>query len=228
MGSGTLLCPTPAAQRPSGAGRGESRSWAGGGALEVRGSIGNSQCTRALGRCERHAPERLGRRGAGCGTSPSKARATDAVVTGLCRGYRIRELTPRNWGGTLKACILQLNVYLLGWLGFFGICTPPIQSTLKSLDSHIRRRLRAMTLKDWKRKRTMARKLIKLGVSPKTAWRGVYKGRKSLWSLSHAPAVERGLHNAYFAERGLVSLSETWWMKAQCSVAPVQLALPLG
>ena len=87
MGSGTLLCPTPAAQRPSGAGRGESRSWAGGGALEVRGSIGNSQCTRALGRCERHAPERLGRRGAGCGTSPSKARATDAVVTGLCRGY---------------------------------------------------------------------------------------------------------------------------------------------
>lgn len=143
-------------------------------------------------------------------------------------GSRIRELTPRNWGGTLKACILQLNVYLLGWLGFFGICTPPIQSTLKSLDSHIRRRLRAMTLKDWKRKRTMARKLIKLGVSPKTAWRGVYKGRKSLWSLSHAPAVERGLHNAYFAERGLVSLSETWWMKAQCSVAPVQLALPLG
>ena len=90
MGSGTLLCPTPAAQRPSGAGRGESRSWADlgeGGALEVRGSIGNSQCTRALGRCERHAPERLGRRGAGCGTSPSKARATDAVVTGLCRGY---------------------------------------------------------------------------------------------------------------------------------------------
>ena len=90
MGSGTLLSPTPAAQRPSGAGRGESRSWADlgeGGALEVRGSSGNSQCTRALGRCERHAPERLGRRGAGCGTSPSKARATDAVVTGLCRGY---------------------------------------------------------------------------------------------------------------------------------------------
>ena len=93
MGSGTLLCPTPAAQRPSGAGRGESRSWADlgeGGALEVRGSSGDSQgaqCTRALGRCERHAPERLGRRGAGCGTSPSKARATDAVVTGLCRGY---------------------------------------------------------------------------------------------------------------------------------------------
>ena len=39
-----------------------------------------------------------------------------------------------------------------------------------------------------------------------TAWRRVYAGRKSLWALSHDPAVERGLQNAYFAARGLVSL----------------------
>ena len=96
MGSGTLLCLTPSAKRPSGSRRGESRSWGDfgrRGALEARGSSGNSQgaqCTSALGRCGRHAIERLGRRGAGCGTSPSKARATDAVVTGLCRGYVCR------------------------------------------------------------------------------------------------------------------------------------------
>ena len=36
---------------------------------------------------------------------------------------RIRELTPRIWGQSLVACINRVNQYLLGWSGFFGICT---------------------------------------------------------------------------------------------------------
>ena len=43
-----------------------------------------------------------------------------------------------------------------------------------------------------RRKRTIARSLIQLGVKPQTAWRNVYEGRKSLWALSHTPAVDRG------------------------------------
>jgi group II intron reverse transcriptase/maturase len=140
---------------------------------------------------------------------------------------KIRELTPRNWGNSLRACIRQLNGYLLGWIGFFGICTTGSERTLAGMDAHIRRRLRVIQLKHWKRKRTMAQRLIRLGVSRHTAWRGVYKGRKSLWALSHDPAVDRGLRNAYFAERGLVSLTEQW---RQPIVAPaqVQMCLVLG
>ena len=119
---------------------------------------------------------------------------------------RIRELTPRNWGSPLKRCISRVNVYLRGWYGFFGICSEGVEYALRGLDAHIRRRLRAIKLKQWKCKRTIARKLIRLGVKRKTAWRRVYAGRKSLWALSHDPAVERGLQNAYFAARGLVSL----------------------
>lgn len=141
---------------------------------------------------------------------------------------KIRELTPRNWGSSLRACILRLNVYLLGWVGFFGICTAGIEATLRGLDAHIRRRLRAIQLAHWKTKRTIAQKLITLGVAPRTAWRHVYEGRKSLWALSHSAAVDRGLRNAYFADRGLVSLAERWRVLAQRIVAPAQLALPLG
>ena len=141
---------------------------------------------------------------------------------------KVRELTPRNWGGSLEAAILQLNEYLVGWLGFFRICTAPVKSKLQAVDAHIRRRLRAMALKDCKRKRGMARKLIGLGVKPKAAWRGVYDGRKSIWALSHTPAVERGFRNAYFAERGLVSLLETWEVKPRYLVASAQLLLRLG
>jgi RNA-directed DNA polymerase len=141
---------------------------------------------------------------------------------------RIRELTPRNWGNSLRACILQLNAYLLGWVGFFGICTLAAQREFHNLDAHVRRRLRAMLLKQWKKKRFIARRLIMLGVKPKTAWRNVYEGRKSLWALSHTPAVNRGLRNAYFAERGLVSVEEKWKADARYVDVPIQLTLALG
>jgi RNA-directed DNA polymerase len=141
---------------------------------------------------------------------------------------RIRELTPRNWGNSLQACLLGLNAYLLGWVGFFGICTPAVERDFQCLDAHVRRRLRAMLLKQWKSKRFIARKLIKLGVKPKTAWRNVYEGHKSLWALSHTPAVNRALRNAYFAERGLVSIAEKWRADARHIDVPTQLTLALG
>lgn len=141
---------------------------------------------------------------------------------------KIREHTPRNFGKLLKACIEQINAYLLGWIGFFWICTDRARQAMQKLDAHIRRRLRAIQLKHWKRKQTIARKLIQLGVARKTAWRQVYKGRKSLWALSHCPAVDRGLQNAHFAERGLVSVEQRWRELAERNVVPEQLSLPLG
>jgi group II intron reverse transcriptase/maturase len=139
---------------------------------------------------------------------------------------RIREMTPRNWGQSLRDCITQLNAYLDGWFGFFVVCTAGVLRLLHQLDAHIRRRLRAIQLAHWKTKRTQVRRLIKLGVKPKTAWRNVYDGRKSLWALAHAPAVDRGLRNAYFAERGLVPLEQRWWDIQQRIVASGQLTLP--
>ena len=120
---------------------------------------------------------------------------------------KIVKLTPRNWGNSLGKCIERINSYLRGWFGYFK----PITSSfiLRTLDAHIRRRLRAIKLKQWKRKRTTVRALISLGVSKALAW-SIYKGKKSLWVLSHHPAVDRGLRNAFFAERGLVSLGDLW------------------
>lgn len=140
----------------------------------------------------------------------------------------IRERIPRNWGQSLDDCITPLNAYLLGWIGFFSICTEAGAQVLSSLDAHIRRRLRALLLRQWKRKRTIARRLIELGVKPKTAWR-VYQERRSWWALSHFLPVDRGLRNAYFAERGLVSLVDQWRkLQSRVVVAPAQLSLGLG
>ncbi|HEX4632192.1 MAG TPA: group II intron reverse transcriptase/maturase [Gemmatimonadales bacterium] len=141
---------------------------------------------------------------------------------------RVRELTPRTWGNSLRACLQGINAYLLGWLGFFGICTAGIERPLKDLDAHIRRRLRALQIHHWKTKRTMARKLIALGVSRKAAWSTTYAGRRSTWALSSTSAVHRGLRNAYFADRGLVSLVDHYRRHYKPVVAPAQLRLALG
>jgi hypothetical protein len=144
----------------------------------------------------------------------SKRRLADKVV----------ELTPRNWGQSLADCISRINAYLLGWVGFFFVCSEAELRTLRKEDAHIRRRLRALLLRQWKRRRHIARRLIRYGVNPKTAWRGVYEGRKATWALSQSLSVHQALRNAYFAERGLVSLEQRWReLQAAHALAPVQL-----
>ena len=140
---------------------------------------------------------------------------------------KIRELTPRAWGQSFRGCIAKLNAYLRGWLNFFGTsCTEAAVRTLHNLDAHIRRRLRALLLRQWKRKRFIVRRLIRLGARASKAWHVVYEGRKSLWALSHCSPVDRALNKAYFAERGLFSL-EHQYRELHRVVAPAQMSLAL-
>ena len=140
---------------------------------------------------------------------------------------KVKQLTPRTWGSTLIACIAQINAWLRGWHGFFGIVSRSEMQALRKVDAHLRRRLRAIQLRHWKRKRTIARNLIKLGVKRDSVWRQLYAGRKSWWALSHTHAVDQGLRNAYFAKRGLIFLVVRHRHTHQQIVAPdpPQLAL---
>ena len=138
---------------------------------------------------------------------------------------RIRELVPRNWGNSVDACIKQVNGYLRGWIQFFGICTEGVERVLGNLDAHIRRRLRALQLKHWKCKKTIAKKLIALGIKRQAAGRGIYGGRKSIWALSHANVVDRALPNSHWDARGLFSLRKRWRAMHEQIDAPVQLTL---
>ena len=107
---------------------------------------------------------------------------------------------------------------MLGWKAYFGLSQTP--KVWRTLDEWLRHRMRAIQLKHWKTKRTAVIRLIRLGVNTKTAWGSVYGGRKSIWALSHCSAVDRGLRNAYFAERGLVSVLDRWRLKQPVIVAP--------
>jgi len=121
----------------------------------------------------------------------------------------IREKTPRTWGSSIKACIQQLNAYLRGWISFFRICSSRETRTFQRIDSHVRRRLRVMVLRHWKRLKTARRRLLRLKVQPRVLQKWTTKGR-SWWALAHTSAVEKGLSNDWFALLGLVSIEERW------------------
>jgi group II intron reverse transcriptase/maturase len=141
---------------------------------------------------------------------------------------KLGELTPRNWGQSLQRCIQSINVYVKGWSEFFKVTTEEVLPTLRKLDSHLRRRLRVIVLKHWKRRPTIAKHLIRLGINPKTVWLRLYEKKRSWWSLSHCSVVDRALRVAYFTKRGLLSLADRWrQLQAVHPFVPEQLRLPL-
>jgi RNA-directed DNA polymerase len=80
---------------------------------------------------------------------------------------RIRQLTRRNGGRSISQVVAYLRRYLLGWQGYFKLSQTP--RIWRSLDGWIRRRLRALHLKQWRRGKTIYRELMRLGATPRVA-----------------------------------------------------------
>ncbi len=117
---------------------------------------------------------------------------------------RVRELTQRNGGVGLERMVERLAVYLTGWRGYFGFCETP--SVLDNLDSWIRRRLRCVAWKHWKRGRTRFAELRRLGVGYDLAARTA-GSPKAYWHLSKSPALSYALPNAFFSSLGLPTVA---------------------
>lgn len=119
---------------------------------------------------------------------------------------RVRELTPRNWGGSFDTCVERLNQYLRGWMGYFRLCTS--LSSFSDFDAHIRRRLRALLARQKKRPRHLFRHLQRRGVSRSQAYKSAYVIRGH-WDRSRSFGMHRAYSNAWFSER-LVALGSLW------------------
>ena len=113
---------------------------------------------------------------------------------------RIRERTRRTRGISLAQMVNEITTYLRGWLGYFGDCQTP--SVLQSLESWLRRRLRSVVWKQWKRGRTRFRELRKRGISKDLA-ATTAGSPHGPWRIANSPALSIALPNAYFAGLGL-------------------------
>jgi RNA-directed DNA polymerase len=118
---------------------------------------------------------------------------------------RIREITRRAKGVSMKTTIDELAPYMRGWRGYFGYCETP--EVLMSLTRWVRLRLRAAMWRQWKTPRRRREALLELGVRLRLA-RNTAASGLGPWYLAKAKALSVGLSNAYFKSLGLPSLAE--------------------
>ena len=119
---------------------------------------------------------------------------------------KLRRLTRRTRHGTLDDILREINQQVVGWVGYFRLADTP--SVFQELDEWLRRRLRQLIWKRWKRGKTRWRELVKLGVPPKMAGLGAVGN--SPWHMAASPVVNMALSNAYLRQQGLTSLAERY------------------
>lgn len=117
---------------------------------------------------------------------------------------RVRELTRRSRGQSLARIVDETARYLIGWRGYFGFCETP--SVLHGLDQWIRRRLRCLIWKQWKRGRTRFAELRRRGIAKDLAAQTAGSPHGP-WRLSQSPALTIAFPNAVFSALGLPSLA---------------------
>ncbi len=120
--------------------------------------------------------------------------------------HRVRALSRRMRGRSLMQTVEELSLYLKGWRGYFGFCETP--STLRNLDSWIRRRLRCLVWYQWRRGRNRYAELRRLGVRRALAAKTAGSAHGP-WRLSLSPALSFALPIAFFDSLGLAHVAPT-------------------
>jgi RNA-directed DNA polymerase len=116
---------------------------------------------------------------------------------------RVRHITRRSGGRSLRRVIEELREYLPGWRNYFGLAETP--GIFADLDKWIRHRLRALQLKQWKRGRTVYREMRARGASDLVAAQAAANTRR--WWRNASMAVHNVLTTSYFDALGLPRLS---------------------
>jgi RNA-directed DNA polymerase len=125
---------------------------------------------------------------------------------------KIREVLKGARGRSLTAVIAELNPILRGWVAYFRLTET--KKALEELDGWIRRKLRCILWRQWKRPSTRATNLMKAGLTEARAWRSACNQRGPWWN-SGASHMNAAFPKSFFDRLGLVSLLDTM-RRLQC------------
>lgn len=106
-------------------------------------------------------------------------------------------------GQSLKRTIEELSPRLRGWAAYFKLCET--KNTLITLDEWIRRRLRCLLWRQWKRSATKYQRLCQAGLDPARARSSAVNGRGAWWNAG-ASHMNHAFPLTFFSSLGLVSL----------------------
>jgi group II intron reverse transcriptase/maturase len=117
---------------------------------------------------------------------------------------RVRAITARNGGHSLRAVCAELRSYLVGWKAYFRLADTP--GVFHDVDQWLHRRLRMLMLKQWKRGRTMYRELQRRGVGGAALGIAARFGR-NWWHVARHKALSIALPGRYFESLGVPRLA---------------------
>ena len=117
---------------------------------------------------------------------------------------KLREIFRRGQGRNLGKLIeAELTPLLRGWMNYFRLAE--VKGTFDELDSWIRRRLRGLIWRRWKRTVTRAKGLMRRGLKEVQAWESATNGRGPWWNAG-ASHMHAAFPKSYFDRCGLLSL----------------------
>ena len=119
---------------------------------------------------------------------------------------RVRDILRRGRGRNIRRVAEELAPTLRGWASYFKHVD--VKRPLEALDAWIRRHLRCVTWRQWKRSATRRRKLAALGLDATRARTSSVNGRGPWWNAG-ALHMRHALPNRWFAQQGLTSVLDT-------------------
>jgi group II intron reverse transcriptase/maturase len=93
---------------------------------------------------------------------------------------RVRELCRQGRGRSLTRLIETLNPVLRGWMNYFSLTQS--RRPIEELDTWLRRRMRCIVWRQWKRPKTRESKLRAHGLEAQRAWKSSVNGRGPWWN----------------------------------------------
>ena len=118
---------------------------------------------------------------------------------------RVKELTSRSNGMGNELRTVKLRRYIMGWVNYFKLAD--MKTLLQETDQWMRRRIRMIFWKQWKRVRTKFKMLKSLGIREQKAWEYA-NTRKSYWRTSKSPILSKSLTNGTIKGLGFLFFSE--------------------
>ena len=112
---------------------------------------------------------------------------------------KVKELTSRRNVNDYEAWQAAIKRFVIGWVNYFKLAD--MGKYLKDIDEWMRRRIRMVFWKKWKRVRTRWRNLLKLGISSTNA--GILaNSRKGYWRIAASPTMNTALSNQRLEKAG--------------------------
>jgi RNA-directed DNA polymerase len=116
---------------------------------------------------------------------------------------KLRTTLRQGRGRTLASTVRTLTPILRGWLQYFRLAEA--KGVFEELDGWMRRRLRCVLWRQWKRPWTRRTRLMQRGLDPERAWRSASNGRGPWWNAG-ASHMNDAYRAAFFTQIGLPSL----------------------